>query len=140
MNGFTFSKLARKNGGAAYAVCSVPTNLANWADQHVTGNLMSVNLGASEVGVYFTRTNPLEPYGLRTDSEGYLTVDLDTRAELTQTLEAMKIAYAPGNEALLGLTTDFVPFDDMNYLTIVTAGVSKDIDVFVQMLEQRALQ
>lgn len=140
MNGFTFSKLARKAGGSAYAVCSVPTNLANWADQHVTGNLMSVNLGASEVGVYFTRTNPLAPYGLTPDSNGYLTVDLTTRDALTETLEAMKIAYAPGNEALLGLTTDFVPFDDMNYLTIVTGGVSKDIDVFVQMLEQRALE
>lgn len=139
MHCFTFSKLARTVGGSAYAVCSVPTNLANWADQHVTGNLMAVNLGASEVGVYFTRVNPLEQYGLTPDAEGYVTVDLATRTLLTRTLEAMKIAYAPGNEALLGLTTDFVPFDDMNYLTIVTSGVSHDIDVFVQMLEQRRL-
>ena len=139
MSGFCFAKLAIHTGGEKYAACSVPTNLANWGVNTLVGNLTAVNINESEVGFYFTRVNPLQDLGdfPVPDEHGFMELTIAQRNALIAELEAKKVAYVPGSSALLGLTTDWVPFEDLNYVTIVTAGADHDLHAYVQLLEQQ---
>jgi hypothetical protein len=139
---FSFTKLAIRSASTdKYAVCTVPTNLANWGQNDLVGNLAAVNIGEAEVGFYFTRVDPLSLYPngqmVERDENGFYELTIDQRTQLTIALEASKVFYVPGSTALLGMITDWVPFEDMNWLTIITAGADHDLNAYVALTEQR---
>lgn len=139
MTSFIFSKEMTRTASESgkYVICSVPTNLANWGASDVVGNVMAVNQSEMEVGFYFTRTNPLAGTNFVPGEAGFFEVDIDGRTELLAKLNSMRIVYAPGTGALLGVSTDWVPFDDLNYLTVVPKGTDTDLNAYVQLVEQK---
>lgn len=139
MTGFIFSKelVKQASDNTKYVVCSVPTNLANWGSTDVVGNVMAVNQAETEVAFYFTRTNPLEGTSFVPGEGGFFEVDIDGRTALEAKLASMRVIYSPGTGALLGVSTDWVPFGDLNYLTVYAKGSDHDLNAYVQLIEQK---
>lgn len=134
---FFFSKLTIATPRTGYAAVVVPTNVANWSESKAVGNVTAVNIGEGQINVYFSRTNPCEELGLTPAADGSLELTSDQRNALHQKLEAIKVLNIPGSTALLGMSLDWIPFEDLNWLTIITEGATADLDVYVQMVEQR---
>lgn len=134
---FFFSKLTIAQPDTGYAAVVVPTNVANWSESKAVGNVTAVNIGEGQINVYFSRTNPCEGLNLTPTSDGLLDLTSDQRAALHQKLEAIKVLNIPGSTALLGMSLDWIPFDDLNWLTVITEGSTTDLDVYVQLAEQK---
>lgn len=138
MGGFYFSKLVRRTALTGQPVCCVPTNLANWTGgDTLVGNLSATNINESEVGFYFTRVNPWPGSYPALDPAGYADISNQQRYDLIDRLEAMKVIFVPGSSALLGLTTDWLPFTDLNYVTVVPTSTDTELNAYVQLAEQR---
>lgn len=134
---FFFSKLAIVTPGEGYAAVVVPTNLANWSETSAVGNLSAINIGEGQVNVFFSRTNPCEGLDLHPSKDGVLNLTIDQREALHRKLEAIKVLNVPGSTALLGMSLDWIPFEDLNWVTIITEGATTDLNVYVQLAEQR---
>lgn len=128
MDTFYFSTTFR-DSARGFRAYTRNTNLANWGSNRIVGNVSVCTRGAARLTAYFTPTNP-QVEGLFVDSEAFQLAKA--------TLEAMKIIKISGSESLVGMVYDWVPFTDLNYVTILVEDTtSTGLDVDVQLIEQR---
>lgn len=135
---FFFSRHVKQHAGAdQYPLTVLPTNMANWSDCDLAGNVTAVNISGTDLAIVFTRTNPLERLGLSLGPNDAVPLDNSQRLAALDELRAMQVLYVTGTEAFLGMSWDFLPLDDLNYVAIIPTGNDGSYSAYVQIAEQK---